>query len=78
MALACAVVQCSKTNRLACLYFESLISAKSKGKINLYLSFRNFGTPKYPESRNYAKQALYFIFTGLVTGSRIFAAQIPG
>jgi len=27
------------------------------------LSFRNFGTPKYPESRSYARRGLYLIFT---------------
>jgi len=56
---------------LTCLHFESLPLAKSKDKINLYLSFRNFGTPKYPESRNYARQALYVIFTSLHYGFRI-------
>jgi len=40
-----------------------LICRCEKDKINLYLSFRNFGTPKYPESRNYARQTLNFIFT---------------
>ena len=27
----------------------------------MYLSFRNFGTPKYPESRNHARHYIPFL-----------------
>jgi len=52
-------------SRLTRLHFELLPLAKSKDKINFYLSFRNFGTPKYPEPRSYARQALHYIFTSV-------------
>jgi len=63
VAIGCSLALAAIVDTVTHPHFESLFLAKLKGKINLYLSFRNFGTPKYPESRSYTRQTLYFFFT---------------